>query len=464
MSTPSTTSSTGKSLPGQGVPARRQWKMGDAFVLEAEYPPEVRTKKSDELPPYLLRTLNLIRPQSSREITALPAAIADLKPQEQRWLLYAMLLMAVNRKTLPGFDYLGAVVWLIKEVVKTGPALPDGNPFFFEFQVLGRTGWIAEAMWAKLKPLSSQDKDAVKAHYKIASPTGTSTSTGLNEAILRQVMGHLTDVLKEERETWGMIAAQQPIDQLRPLADFVQLAVWSYFRPYVAARTDGPFASGFCYGGKLYDKTGIYPTEEHIYGYLFNRLKRVGEDEKYGSIFARAGYDDSNPGHREVLRKIAGDWLKEDELERVELVSFLVRHTASASHGTGEVGMVTDLPSGMSHAKYRWRNVRTLLHELGHVLMHPNLRQAAARIPSSQVISEGFVEVMTCDLYNSLLPLLTPGLKDRFLLGIKGREDPEKTTVGYGAAGKAALEIYRIVGRDRFFMAFFNGDIEYVGL
>jgi hypothetical protein len=244
----------------------------------------------------------------------------------------------------------------------------------------------------------------------------------------------------------------------------VQGQAWRYFQPYAAARTDGPFVDKFSYSAKLYDKTALQPTEGRLLGYVLNRMNLVGAEGEEGlSILARAGYDASRDEDKRVLLQAAGDWLQKDA-RRPNRIDFLVRHIDSTSHGGGDIGLVTEFPFHVTQAEWRWRQIRTLIHELGHVLMHPDLKNAAKAIAAPQVITEGFVEVITRELYNNIVGSLTAEIRDSIQNGVDKPADPEPTGLEYGKSGVAAARVFDQVGRDQFFRAFFNGDIRQVGL
>ncbi|MGH3169366.1 MAG: hypothetical protein ACRDN0_26230 [Trebonia sp.] len=266
-------------------------------------------------------------------------------------------------------------------------------------------------------------------------------------------------MLIDEGRRWAGQRDPLPIEDLRFIADFIQAVTWQAFQPYAAARPDSPFVTGLKYRDVLYDKTAAAPTDGQIIGYVMNRALIVGSDSTSGpALLVQAGYDAARPEDRAALQQVLTAWLDEVETRR-GLVAFLVRHTASNSHGMGKIGMVTEFPPTMPKSTYRWVQVRALMHELMHSLIHPYLVAKAMNMQSSQVIGEGAIEVMTRALYNGIVAKMTPGAAARLQTGISQEEqaNPSGTEAGYGQAGRAAADIFGLAGPQRFFTAFFTG-------
>jgi hypothetical protein len=468
MSVPSPEPVDDLDLFSEEVPAEGSWTLGP-LTLQAKYPKVVRTLPADKLSEYLLKTLGTFRASTEGPpLSTLPEPIAKLPTTAQRWLLYAALLMGVNKQAVPEFGYLDALVWLAENVAESKPLAPRARGLDFELQVLGRAGWLSSAMLTLLKPLTAQEKLSLQPFYRIQDPSSEG-SRQLERQALQGLKAALTKSLVDEAKYWqppgdDTERTEQPIEELRRIADRIQREVWHGFAPYVASRRDGPHVDGLRYSSLLYDRTAAQPTKHQVLGYVVNRMNVVGGRGGPGkSILSKAGYDGSRESDRTALLDLTHEWLG-DHPQHESLVVFLVRHTEATSHGKGQIGMVTEFPFHESQAARRWRVIQTLIHELGHVLIHPRLLAAMKQVEASQVISEGFVEVMMYDLFQRIIEAMSPELKDLFMTGITKPAAPQPVEVGYGDAGKAAYEIYSRVGRDRFFMAFFNGDISLVGL
>jgi hypothetical protein len=452
------------------VPVEGSWQVGP-IQIKATYPKEVLTLPASALPDRLLAAFNVFKDlPRNPEITVLPRPVAELPEMAQRWLLYAMYLLAANKETHAAFRYMDAGVWLAERIATTEPAALRAEEFDFEFQVLGRTGWLYSVLDARSRPLDDQTRKQVGELYSVAAapvPSGSRQQPGvLNPPVLEELVKELLVALSAEARRWVVeppaVRESQLIQELYGLADWVQFGAWRLFQPYAAARRDGPFVERFRSSLSVYDKTAAQPTDAQLHGYVLNRMKVIGGRGEAGkSIFSRAGYNGGRDADKQALDALATRWLGIDPKHKA-LVSFLVRHTGS--HGAGRIGVVTEFLPGVSKATWRWRNIRTLIHELGHALIHPDLTAAAQRIGNSQVITEGFVEVFTRELYNKIIDTRTPEMQAFALSGIERPEDPVRTEVGYEEAGKAAAGIFTLVGPERFYRAFFNGDVHEVCL
>lgn len=441
------------------------------ITITAKYPPGVLQLFGPELESFLLRTFNTFPPGG---LKALPGPVATLPDSARRWLLYALFLMGSNKSALPDFDYMGKGIWLAQNIAAAEPVTLSAAHSNFEYQVLGRTGWLDSLLHSMLTPLSGQDRQKLSGYYSYASGGANVQPAELDQNVLGELSGALDTTLSPELSKWFAMGnpprTKQPMWQLQGFADWVQEGAWLLFQPYIAARTDGPFVNKYRYSTMLYDKTAIEPLDRHTRGYVSNRMNIVGSQRQVApdgkelpSIFERAGYDASRPDHKQILLNAVDAYLALPK--RLNRISFLVLHTESLAHGGGgAVGMVTEFPFHVTRAEWRWRQIRTLIHELGHVLMHPNLVQAADNVPAPQVIIEGFVEVITRELYNQIVGTLTQEIRDFIYVGVDAAADPDPTEVGYGSSGIAAKQVFDLVGRDRFYRAFFNGDISQVGL
>jgi hypothetical protein len=439
------------------LPEEREIKLGPIDIT-AKYP-EVNTFQDRQVPDFLGRAYKILAGPSAQ----LPQGVAALDGARKRWLLYAMLLLANNRGGAKTFDYATAANWLANNAASLDPLYePRASNNAFELQVLGRTGWLFAALSAAVAPLDEPTRNKISPLYSLPGYQ----PKALDKAVLQGITPLLQKALIDQGRMWFGQRDPQPIEDLWFIADFIQAATWQAFQPYAAARADSPFVTGLRYRDVLYDKTAAVPADGQIIGYAMNRAIVVGSDSTSGaSLLVQAGYDAARPEDRAALQQILTAWLDEAETRR-GLVAFLVRHTASNSHGMGKIGMVTEFPPSLAKSTYRWLQIRTLIHELMHSLIHPYLVAKAMKMQSPQVIGEGVIEVMTRELYNRLVARITPGAAARLQLGISQQEQaiPTATEAGYGQAGKAAAGIFDLAGAQRFFTAFFTGATDLIAV
>lgn len=151
----------------------------------------------------------------------------------------------------------------------------------------------------------------------------------------------------------------------------------------------------------------------------------------------------------------------------------LIKHTGAHTGGVGKVSMQPVFPSETwgSQEAWRWRVIRTLAHELLHVLAHPRFKDTATdevlKIRNSQIITEGFVDLLTADVYTELCneAKAKPVAAKLFEgLGDPGEPDATLLGIGYGDAGKAADAIRGLVSDDNVRAAFFLGATHLIGL
>ncbi|MGW4639280.1 hypothetical protein ACWEN6_12165 [Sphaerisporangium sp. NPDC004334] len=416
-----------------------------------------------------------------------PALAQELTDTQLRlWLLYAANLLAVNREAVPGFDFKGALTWLVRNI-PAEPVMPAPNRAEFELQVLGRTGWLRAALKAKVARLPDQVRQQAAACYgpppsTSNAPSGPGASSGpggqsppLDKDLLRkELLPKLQNLLLNHVVQWRRQPGQEPRFQqwedLGLIARLAQAVAWQMLQPYAAAREDGPFFTGFDYFSKIYDKTRTMPTGQDLVKHLMNRAYVVGEDTSAGKpVFTLAGYDSMRSDDRVFLFKMLGQWIADEPSVR-KLAVYFFQHIGSNSHagaeGGGGVGLVTEFRTDRPESQARWETIETIVHEMTHNLIHPTLLAQVDKVRRPMVIKEGFIEVVTREVFNWMIDNRSEASTKRLMMGVEGQLVPpvRKTTLGYAESGAYADQIFQLVGRERFLTAFMTGDIELVGL
>ncbi|GAA1278074.1 hypothetical protein GCM10009677_35380 [Sphaerisporangium rubeum] len=395
--------------------------------------------------------------------------------QLRLWLVYATNMLVGARELVPGFDVKKALTWLVANVGGVRPVLPSAVGREFELTVLGRTGWLRAALRGRMqqKRLTEAEVKRVAGFYGPPAAGGAGgqgvplKGEVLRGELLPKLYRHLTDHIAQWYRPSGVEARFQGLGDFRVIAEFAQAAAWSMLQPYVAANENSPFFTGFTYFENVFDKTAVMPTDEDIVKHLMNRAHVVGEDTTGGqSIFAVAGYDSTRREDRQFLWDLLSEWSKEDKARRAAV--YFCRHVGSNSHGEpgGGIGLVTEFKTDRPFSQHRWEIVEVIVHEMVHTLMHPDVKAKASKITRPLVVLEGFVEVVTREVFNWMIDHGDDETTKRLMIGVPGPlvAPARKTTLGYGAAGGYADDVLGAVGRERFLIGFMTGDTELLGL
>ncbi|GGK68803.1 hypothetical protein Sme01_14090 [Sphaerisporangium melleum] len=410
-----------------------------------------------------------------------PALAQKLTDTQLRlWVLYAANLLAVNQDAVPGFDFKAALTWLVGNI-PAEPVMPAPDRREFELQVLGRTGWLRAALKANVQRLPDQVRQQAAALYgpppsASTAQSGPGASSGqtppLDKELLRkELLPKLQNLLVNHAVQWRRQQGQerrfQRWEDLGLIARLAQAVAWQTLQPYAAACGDGPFFTGFDYFSKIYDKTATMPTEQDLVKHLMNRAYVAGEDTSTGkSVFTLAGYDSMRSDDRLFLFEMLRQWITGDPSMR-KLAVYFFQHIGSNSHADGGgVGLVTEFRTDRPESQSRWETIETIVHEMAHSLIHPNFRAQVEKVRRPMVIKEGFIEVITREVFNWMIDNRSAASTTRLMAGVEGQvvAPVRKTTLGYAESGAYADQIFQFVGRERFLTAFMTGDVELVGL
>ncbi|MEO3812017.1 hypothetical protein ABGB17_23720 [Sphaerisporangium sp. B11E5] len=407
-----------------------------------------------------------------------PALAGELRDRQLRlWLLYATNMLLGNREGAgAGFDVKRALVWLVENVRRVVPVMPSATGREFELLVLGRTGWLRAALKGKAARLTEGEREQVGGCYGVAGGGGArGQARALDAELLRaellpKLYRHLGEHILQWRRPQDVPAKYQRLEDFRAIAELAQATAWERLQPFAAANENSPFFTGFTYFENVYDKTRAMPAEGDVVKHLMNRAHLIGGDASTGpSIFTRAGYDGGGvPEHRKLLWDMLGEWAGQNEKNRT-LALFFCQHIGSNSHGDAEgggIGLVTEFKADRPQSAHRWELVETIVHEMVHSLLHPDVKAKAGRVGRPLVVLEGFIEVVTREVFNAMVDNAGPDTVQRLMIGVEGElvAATRKTTLGYEENGRHADEVFRIVGRERFLTAFMTGDTALLAL
>ncbi|MFC4584845.1 hypothetical protein [Sphaerisporangium corydalis] len=437
---------------------------------------ELRKVTPDKQPAYFDAIYRLLTKDQAAEVWS---QVSTFKDDDRTWLAHALYLYAKNQAALPvAHDHQNSVARLVDRA-STHTAMPGAQGDAFEREVLRVCGWVSAVVVAANLPLPLEMVTKLGLVY---NPPGVDIDESgrpkvgpLKAAVLRdELIPTLRKVIDGQAAFWvpvkGTHLEPEPIDRIRKLADFVQNYVALRVRPYADAWEDGPYFDGFRYSDRL-QSTWVLPAgPDKQFGYLLNRAQRVGWDRAHGELLTKANYDGSRPGDQEALGGLIKEALRADEVLAKE-VFILIKHTGAHTGGVGNISIQPVFPTDQwngGKADWRWRMIRTLVHELLHRLAHPAFTAKAEGIRHGQIIREGFVDLLTVDIYAKLWDEVqrSPSAASILLGGIDATTPPNRSffEVGYGKAGESAATIRGLLSDDHVRAAFFLGATHLIGL
>jgi len=403
---------------------------------------------------------------------ALPPAVSGWTEDKKRWLLYALDVLVDNTTAAHGgLNRADAVDRLINRA-PAATTDPLGAGFDFEREVLRVGGWFEVALAAPLTAPTGATLTQITELYN-PPPSPTAPAGGVLDAVAlqAQLLPVLTAFLNNIDPASWPSTGTQALPTLQTVGDKVKDEARSFFSPYADTAVTNAYSLGWQYSANLYSVTATAPTQGSRISYLLNRAKIVGGDGSAGpSLFSNVNYDDSRPADRAELLSIVTAMETTPAIQAV--VNRLLQHTGvtSGAYTARRVGVSTEYNSAtQTECQARWRTIDTLSHELVHVLVHPRFNQQAGTIGFSQIVREGFTEVLGKQLYNDRLrpkAASEPVFKGEMEAGIPGAPcpAPPAASIGYRQAGANAETIRQQIGNDNFRAAYFLGATNLAGL
>ncbi|MFY9569807.1 MAG: DUF4157 domain-containing protein, partial [Blastocatellia bacterium] len=255
----------------------------------------------------------------------------------------------------------------------------------------------------------------------------------------------------------------QSMTQLSPVADTIQERARSYYSGY-ADRGRGAgntWVHQWQYSAHLasVQSPAGNPDKDKRLSYLDSRAKKVGG----AGLFGQVHYDPRCDADIAALDGIVQKMESRSDIQT--LLDPILRQKSYTEQTATPKQVVLSPDSDKSECTARWKTIKTLCHELMHVMVHPDFRRAEK---GRQILTEGFPEVLGHYLYQNISSEAKPGsnLKPQMEAGLSSAPcaDIPDSKIEYGAAGSGAEEIRQKVGAERFRAAFFLGQLEMVGL
>ncbi|MEW9532383.1 hypothetical protein [Microbispora sp. NPDC049125] len=435
---------------------------------------QLRALGRDKYPAYFNSTFRLL----TADDTEIWPHIAEFREEDRTWLAHAVFLYGKNLRALPrDFDHAGAMARLMRRAsVRT--AMPGAQNDAFEREALRAGGWVSTVV---VKALTPPGQDLAARLNLIYNPPGSdkgedgTAKVGVlrKDVLAKELIPELVAVVDEQLAHWvrprGVPQEMESIHHLQLIADFLQKYVALRLRPYADAWENGPYFDGFRYSERLQSTWELPNQHPNRLNWLLNRAQAIGWDKQRGALLAKADYDGTRPGDSETLHVLLDELLSTDALLSKK-VGTLVKLTGAHTGGEGKISIqpIFPSPSWGTKADWRWRLIRTLVHELMHRLAHPAFTAKAKEIRHGQIIGEGFVDLLATDVYIQLCRDVTE-VRSGVEILLHGLDatvtpDPSFLKVGYGEAGASATAVRDLVGDDRVRAAFFLGATHLIGL
>ncbi|MBL8055292.1 MAG: hypothetical protein JNK29_01275 [Anaerolineales bacterium] len=341
----------------------------------------------------------------------------------------------------------------------------------FGTEVLQLAGWLGGALVASFPALGPEQAAGLREQYRRPRPPqAPADDQPLDVAALRRELPpKLIQVLKAH-DPGAFESVRQPFEAAMPKkAALIQERAWTLF-PYAtrSARTITLTHHGWQYAAKTSDLEG-----EDVSGSRLALLASRAAMSEVG-VLDQVHFKSNRPDDGRELQAVLTTMLADQPTQ--ELVDRHLRatpRTDSRNLTAPIVHLQTRLQKRGAGADAQWhaqwQMIRSLCHELMHVLVHPDFSVASQYVENGQIVSEGFVEVLGVDLYNTILAeaRARPETAQLWTDGLSRPDLPEavpSSELGYGEAAQKALAIRTAAGPDRFQAAFFLGAPHLVGI
>lgn len=397
--------------------------------------------------------------------TTIHTEVTALNDKAKEWVLFALDLLVDN--PVAGLDKVTAVKRLIAYAPSAkfralGTASVDA-----EKEALAVSGWFEQAIPANLGMPNKARLNFAQGKINQNTPsTGSSSCPSpraaadqLNAAKLQSDLpGQLENYLKTVVVPTNV--KTQPMPDLLKVADAVQARARSFYSPY-ADRSRGSgntILQQWKYSAHLVSSqspAGTPHTDLRL-EYLDSRARIVGSK----GLFSQVHFDPRCSSDDTVLEGIVQSMEPKANIQA--LVDPILRQKSyTIQKNPKEVMLNPQVDTQTSDCDARWNTVRTLCHELMHVMVHEDFRAA---VKGRMILKEGFPEVLGHYLYQNIAG--DASMKSKMEAGLTGGPCASipTSTIGYPPFGDDADKVRIAVTDDRFRAAFFLGRLELAGI
>jgi Domain of unknown function (DUF4157) len=392
------------------------------------------------------------------------ADVTKLTVYGKEWTLWALDLLQDN--PVAGLNKVQAVKRILAHA-DSARTRPVGNTNFeFENEALAVSGWFEKAITAGLTLSSVRQSEAQKRLNPTSSSTGSSDCPASRPAAEQLDKTKLESDMPGQLKTYlgkvvvGKNTKTLPTSPLLKVADAVQQRARSFYSPYAdRARGDGnTVLQRWQYSSHLVSSqsTAGTPNEKLRHDYLKSRAGIVGDT----GLFSQVHFDSRCAADDAALEGIVKQMHKQSDV--LNLIDPILRQksytTPDVPH---QVVLNTEADKKTSDCDARWNAIRTLSHEVMHVMAHDDYRAA---IKGRLILEEGIPEVLGHHLYNHIRK--DASVKTKMEEGLPGAPcaDTPSSEIGYKPAGPKAEEVRIIVKDDNFRAAFFLGQLSLAGI
>ena len=386
------------------------------------------------------------------------ADLTKLSSDAKQWVLYALDLLVDNNTA--GLDKVAAVRSLITYAPNAHYKSYGAASADFEKEALSVSGWFEQGLTSNLSAPNTARTNYVKG--KLGPSSGSSACPARTQPGTQFDGPKLESDLPKELITYlGTVVVPssvktQAMSPLLPIADEIQKQARVKFAPYADAGRGGgnTFTQQWQYSSHAVSgqtQAGTPPADLTL-AYLDSRARIVGDK----GLFTKTNFDTRCPGDEAVL---AGIVKKMEPMTNVRaLTDPILRQKSYTEEGaTPKVVINTQYDAQLDECEARWNTIKTMCHELMHVMAHDDFRAA---IKGRTVLREGFPEVLGHQLYNFISG--QSGLKATMEKGLKSApcQSVPLSSIGYPPHGDNADKIRIAVKDDNFRAAFFLGQVK----
>ena len=408
--------------------------------------------------------------------------LTNLSNAAKEWVVFALDLLVDN--PVAGLDKVKAVQRLIDyaPAARFNHAADKSPTFNFANEALSVSGWFEMALTTGLSAPTGPRLSRVQGLLNPGTSSSATSScpsprpaadqlnaTQLQSDMPVQLEAYLKKVIVPKTVTTPSMTP------LLKVADVVQSRARNLFAPYAdkATGSGNTFVQQWQYSSHMVStqsSAGTPDTGKRL-AYLDSRARTVGSK----GLFAQVHFDPRCPADDSVLDGIIKQMEPKGNIRA--LVDPILRQKSYTDQNVTPKQVVLNPqydPAEFDQCTGRWETIRTMCHELMHVMVHPDFRRAEK---GRQILTEGVPEVLGHQLYDKISgeagsnPQLQAQMEDGLgqppcpaIPTASLGEDVNGKPTSYKKAADDADTIRVVVGGDRFRAAFFLGQLTLAGI
>jgi hypothetical protein len=403
---------------------------------------------------------------TGRNSATIHTELTALSNFSKEWVLYALDLLVDNPVT--GLDKVQAVKRLIEYAPNAKFRALGSAGVDFPNEALSVSGWFEKAVTAGLTAPTGVRLSYVQSRLNPNTSTSGGSSCPSSRPAAEQLdAARLKSDLPPQLEAYlkkvvvPTNVTTQSMTPLLKIADAIQERARTFYSPY-ANRSRGAgntFVQQWQYSSHLVSSQSSAgtPTTDLRLAYIDSRARIVGDK----GLFAAVHFDPRCDSDQKELDGIVRS-LEPKSTYRA-LVDPILRQKSYTNQSVApkQVVLNPQVDVQTDECDARWNTVRTMCHELMHVMAHDDFRSAEK---GRLIIREGFPEVLGHYLYVNIAG--DAGMKKKMEDGLASAPCSivPGSKIGYDPAGPDAEKIRVAVKNDNFRAAFFLGQLSLVGI